>query len=356
MYGVKASESLTTSAGAPGSRLANRAGMGFATGRESKAGPTPEMLRAYYRMVTILSGDLNSGVLGPFINRSQNDIALLNDYLTAAAGTPQPRGLFIQGDGFGQSEKATGGIDPNHITFLTDKLGVIFRGPSYQSLSNNTSDCADLLTTTALTSSLDIYGVVNTCTFSNDVYNRNPALAESQEGGFYENVGSSGPYVADVVKTAVPLRNWVTVTSGYEIEHLLSRYCDTDGGRLAWYYYMLNRVFAGICPNTVSPNLVLDTPQSAHPYVDFFRIGNAVMRQGTTTVRFGIAKAGRVQIGIYDVTGRKIRNLADRVFPAGEQALRWDGTDDAGTKVARGVYFVRSSTQASAGRIIVLNN
>jgi len=72
-------------------------------------------------------------------------------------------------------------------------------------------------------------------------------------------------------------------------------------------------------------------------------------------VRFSIAKAGRVQIGIFDVTGRRVRSLADRVFPAGEQVLRWDGTDDAGGKVPRGVYFVRTSTQKDAGRIIVLN-
>jgi hypothetical protein len=44
------------------------------------------------------------------------------------------------------------------------------------------------------------------------------------------------------------------------------------------------------------------------------------------------------------------------VFPAGEQTLVWDGTDDGGRKVARGVYFVRSSTQKDAGRIVVLNN
>jgi len=50
-----------------------------------------------------------------------------------------------------------------------------------------------------------------------------------------------------------------------------------------------------------------------------------------------------------------VRSLADRVFPAGEQVLRWDGTDDAGGKVPRGVYFVRTSTQKDAGRIIVLN-
>jgi hypothetical protein len=355
MYGVKASESLTTSAGAPGSRLANRSGMGFAAGRESKQGPTPEMLRAYYRMVAILSGDLNSGVLGPFVNRSQNDIALLNDYLTAAGGTPQPRGIFIQGDGFGQSEKATGGIDPAHLTFLSDKLGLIFRGPSYTSLSNNTNVCVDVLTTTAMMASNDIYGVSNTCIFSNDVFNRNPAIAEAVEGAFYENAGSNGPYVSDVVKTAVPLRNWVAVTSGYEIEHLFSRYCETGGGRLAWYYYMLNSVFGSVCGVPGAP-ITLDTPHYQRPVPEFFRIGNSVMRQGASAVRFSIAKSGRVQIGIYDVTGRKVRNLADRVFPAGEQELRWDGTDDAGHKVARGVYFVRSSTQPTAGRIIVLNN
>ncbi|MEO5988013.1 MAG: hypothetical protein ABIU54_10525, partial [Candidatus Eisenbacteria bacterium] len=92
MYGVKASESLTTSAGAIGSRLANRSSMGFATGKESRSGPTPEVLRTYYRVVAMLTGDLTSGILGPFANRSQNDIALLNDYLTNAAGSAQPRG------------------------------------------------------------------------------------------------------------------------------------------------------------------------------------------------------------------------------------------------------------------------
>jgi flagellar hook assembly protein FlgD len=73
-------------------------------------------------------------------------------------------------------------------------------------------------------------------------------------------------------------------------------------------------------------------------------------------VHFSVAKAGRVQVKIYDVTGREIRNLADRVFQAGEHKLEWDGTSNSGSKVARGVYFVRSSVQKDAGRIIVLNN
>jgi hypothetical protein len=356
MYGVKASESLTTSAGALGNRLAVRPVAGdFALGREAKSGPTPEMLRTYYRVVSILSGDLNSGILGPFTNRSQNDIALLNDFLTQAAGSAQPRGIFVQGDGFGQSEKASGGIDPSHAQFLTDKLGVVFRNPSYRSLSGSRNDCVDLLTTTSMTPAADIYGVMSTCAFSNDVYNRNPALSESAEGAFYENVGLSGPYVSDVVKPTTALRPWIAVTSGYEIEHLFGRYCLTDGGRLAYYYYMLNKVFGGICQITGSPAQTLDTPQGGRAYTNFMKIGNSIMKQGTSSVRFGVAHAGRVQVNIYDVTGRKVRGLADRVFPAGEHTLLWDGTDDAGSKVPRGVYFVRTSVQSGAGRIIVLN-
>jgi len=314
------------------------------------------MLRAYYRELAILTGDLNSGILGPYASRSQNDIALLSDYLTQPGGSAQPRGILVQGDGFGQSEKVTGAIDPRS-EFLPDKLGVVFRSRSYQALSNNTNDCADVLTTANLTASLDVYGVANQCSWSNDVYYRNPALTESVEGAFYENVGLSGPYVSDVVKTATAQRNWVAATSGYDIEHLLGRYCDTSGGRLAYYYYMMNKVFGGICQITGAPCATLDVPQNDHgaPFVNFMRIGSSVMRNGPALVRLGVAHAGRVQVNIYDVVGRRVRTLADRVFPAGEQTLRWDGTDDTGTKLPRGIYFVRSSTDRTTGRVIVLN-
>jgi hypothetical protein len=357
MYGVKASESLTTSAGGLGSRLANRSNMGFAAGRESKAGPTPEMLRVYYRVLAILSGDLNSGVLGPFTNRSQDDITLLNDFLTAAGGSPQPRGIFVQGDGFGQSEKGSGGIVPAHTLFLTEKLGVVFRNPSYVSLSGNNDLCADLLSTAQLTGQGDIFGVSNFCTWSDDVFQANPALPEAVAAASYQNVGLNGPYVSDVVKTAVPVRNWIAATSGYEIEHLFSRYCDTDGGRLAYYYYMLNKVFGGVCSvASGDPPVTLDTPRSEHAFTSFMKVGDALMRHGASTVLFGVERTGRVQVAIYDVSGRRVRLLADRVFPAGEHELRWDGTNDGGQSVARGVYFVKSSSHSGSGRVIVLGH
>jgi hypothetical protein len=361
MYGVKASESLTASAGGIGSRLANRTNMGFAAGKTSMAGPTEEMLRTYYRMIALLSGDVPSGILGPFANRSQNDIALLSDYLTNASGSPQPRGLLIQGDGFGASEKASGDIDPVHAQFLADKLGVAFRSTSYAFLSGNANLCVDLPTVggvapAGMTPSNDVYGVSTAnCSYSSDVYTRNPSLAETFEGAFYENSGGAGPYVAAVVKPATPERNWIALTSGYDIRNLFSRYCDTSAGRLAYYFFMLNHVFINsLCPGG-APAATLDTPGSNRAYTNFMKIGNSVMKQGGSLVRLGVAKTGRVQVSIYDVAGRKVRNLADRVFPPGEQTLRWDGTDDTGAKLARGVYFVRSSVQNGAGRVVVLN-
>jgi flagellar hook assembly protein FlgD len=41
------------------------------------------------------------------------------------------------------------------------------------------------------------------------------------------------------------------------------------------------------------------------------------------------------------VRGRLIRTLADQSFTAGEHLLRWDGKDDHGRHVPRGMYWTR---------------
>jgi len=141
MYGVKASESLTTSAGGIGSRLGESSEHGLCRRTRIETGSTPEMLRAYYRTMTILSGDLSSGILGPFVNRSQNDIALLNDY------SRKRRGALSRAASSSRATDST--VREGHRRYrsgahavLTDKLGVVFRNPSYQSISGNTRDCA----------------------------------------------------------------------------------------------------------------------------------------------------------------------------------------------------------------------
>ena len=200
----------------------------------------------------------------------------------------------------------------------------------------------------------------NVCTFSNDLLQRNPSIAEATEASFYENAGVGGPYVASVRKPATALRNWVALSEGWDMRHLLGRYCDTDNGRLAYYYNALNSVFGSLCTLTGNAGVTLDVPQNPRgaQFVNFMKVGNSVMHAGNAKVHFGLANGDRVKIRMYDVTGRLVRTLADRSFAAGEYDLSWDGSDDSGSQVARGVYFARVEYAAKGvvgtGRVVVL--
>ncbi len=63
-----------------------------------------------------------------------------------------------------------------------------------------------------------------------------------------------------------------------------------------------------------------------------------------TRVRYQIDKPGTLTISVYDVRGRRIRELfrADRAAIDG--FVDWDGRDDLGRGVTAGVYFVRLET------------
>ena len=60
-----------------------------------------------------------------------------------------------------------------------------------------------------------------------------------------------------------------------------------------------------------------------------------------THVLFSLAQPGRVQVAVYDLSGRRVALVADENYSAGDQDVLWTGRDDDGRAVASGVYFVR---------------
>jgi hypothetical protein len=60
-----------------------------------------------------------------------------------------------------------------------------------------------------------------------------------------------------------------------------------------------------------------------------------------TTIKFAIPTETRVQIAVFDITGRLVKVLIDNVLPAGEYLTVWDGTDQNGFKVSSGIYIYR---------------
>ncbi|MFH1312627.1 MAG: S8 family serine peptidase, partial [Candidatus Eisenbacteria bacterium] len=62
----------------------------------------------------------------------------------------------------------------------------------------------------------------------------------------------------------------------------------------------------------------------------------------TTEIRFGIPVDGHARLAVYDVSGREVDLLLDRVLPAGYHSVNWRNSD----KLSMGLYFVKLRTGA----------
>jgi len=61
----------------------------------------------------------------------------------------------------------------------------------------------------------------------------------------------------------------------------------------------------------------------------------------STSIPYYLSRACRASIAIYDISGRNVRTLADRLETAGRHAIPWDGTNNSGVQVGSGVYYYR---------------
>jgi hypothetical protein len=60
-----------------------------------------------------------------------------------------------------------------------------------------------------------------------------------------------------------------------------------------------------------------------------------------TTISFTLDRRQRVGVFVYDLKGRRVFELADREFTAGDHSLQWRGRNSAGRAVPSGQYFFR---------------
>jgi len=75
-----------------------------------------------------------------------------------------------------------------------------------------------------------------------------------------------------------------------------------------------------------------------------------------TTIRFSLAEAGRARLEVFDLAGRRVAMLLDGPAAAGEQSIDWDGRDDAGRRLASGVYLLRFAAAgvSEEGKLVLL--
>jgi flagellar hook assembly protein FlgD len=63
-----------------------------------------------------------------------------------------------------------------------------------------------------------------------------------------------------------------------------------------------------------------------------------------TTLQYTLPRAGIVRLGVYDASGRLVRELASGTREAGQQTEAWDLRDASGRTVGAGLYFARLET------------
>lgn len=59
-----------------------------------------------------------------------------------------------------------------------------------------------------------------------------------------------------------------------------------------------------------------------------------------TDVGWTLPRAGAAAVRVYDVSGRRVRTLAEGTHAAGAHTVRWDGRDALGMRVAAGAYLI----------------
>jgi hypothetical protein len=214
------------------------------------------------------------------------------------------------------------GSDESNAFFRIDRPGGDTQGPAIVAgsvrLDPNPVDNRNAATLSA--------GVTDAALGGSDVtaaeWSRGPAPAAAGEGAPMS--GGFGAPEASVSANLAPL----TVPTGEQ------------------EFWVRGRDAAGNWGNAASVTVVVNGDQNvavdgATPAANALAQNSPNPFNPTTAIRFAIAKAGRVDLVVYDVRGARVRTLASGEKPAGAQTVYWDGRDDAGRPVASGVYVCR---------------
>ncbi len=128
------------------------------------------------------------------------------------------------------------------------------------------------------------------------------------------------PYTADVIFPVftVPSQNWLTATAKTELPGDMCP--DNDIGPILNFHSGAEEMPAGL------------------PY--------ALESATPSGVTFTLPTTVNVSVKIYDISGKLVTTLVSGSQTPGRHEIRWNGTDNAGRTVAKGIYLVRMDSES----------
>lgn len=150
------------------------------------------------------------------------------------------------------------------------------------------------------------------------------------------------------------LASYRSIVDGYSYHHITTTYNDVTGrceadsaGRVNAagneIIAALSWIFDGVPPAfCTSPcDTASDAPDIEEPELRVNRLyqNRPNPFNPRTVIRFSLAAKGPVELGIYDVGGRRVKTLVKKTMDAGLHTMVWDGTDNQGRRVGSGIYW-----------------
>jgi hypothetical protein len=375
LWNTKAGDQLTTGSAWLSNRYTTQPAVSsWMDGKTNTTGPTGDMLRYFYKSLVYLTGLANGTNFGAVPDRGDDDLAQLNDFVMSPSSGV--RSVLVWGSGFAEdlTGAAGGPIPAGGPAFLNTFFGASLTNLSYRTYSGNVARVAHFDEDPGSAHDLAgaesglTYGLSDGCGVENDVLKAEPGFAAGAAAQTYsENVGTLGPYPASIFVPSGGVGSphpQITLIDGTRIGRVTSYAPQLPGGRKGFLYYVLKNLAitagAASCGPLASPVGVGDDPITGSSFVNFLRLRSSnPMHTGEARLAFGLAKSEKAQVQVFDVTGRLVRTVANRVFAAGqEHVVIWDGRDEAGNRVRSGIYFYRlqTPTWTSEKKLALLSN
>jgi hypothetical protein len=129
-------------------------------------------------------------------------------------------------------------------------------------------------------------------------------------------------------------------------DHLFWELYSPDDRRAGWHAVY---IWTGMVARMLIDLELLSTPiilnRNAIP-------SNAILMQNfpnpfnpTTEITFMIPRTQTVKLMIYDILGRKVKNLINKALTSGTYTVNWNSRDESGLLVASGIYLYHLETE-----------
>jgi len=283
-----------------------------------------------YTDMLYTAGDLSSPTLsnGDFAGDPGNDLGLMNDWFALGG-----RDLFMTGDDLGNSLFASGTVAQ---AFLETKMGLTYNDPDVRdNIAGQTAPLVVKIAGNPVFTTANSWVAYGGCFGINDFDNVVPFGSAVRLAQFTAPGGVSTPYTFAAATLNIDGSNRV-VSMNHDLRYVI------DPAKATAPVTSRARVLSNVLDYFGVSNNPLNTVDADLPVARFGVESYPNPFNPSLTIKYTLKNPGSVVMKVYNVRGELVKTLLNDQVSVADGSVVWDGTNDQGSSVSSGVYFVET--------------